>query len=188
MKKILLALALMAAAPQIQAKEKDAVLKEVLTLADNGRYQYESVVNIENVAKEEMYKRAKQWVIANLKTVDNNIQFDESEYTIVNNPIVTIKAAGGLTWAITRGAANFKVNLQFRDGRYKILVDNVSIYLEHGPGIPPNTFAYELLMKDRGSKAKTHVMKEVNEQINAIAVGIEQAVKGNPGNAANDNW
>lgn len=50
----------------------------------SGDAYYEEVVQLDNVKQADIYKRAKTWIIANFKTEDNNINFDEKEYQMVN--------------------------------------------------------------------------------------------------------
>src|SRR5262249_21175282 len=147
MKKVLyVALSLLAATPVLQAKEKEEI-KTVLVKDDaSGEYYYEGVVPVEGVSKEEMFKRAKQWILSNLKSADNNIQFDDKEWVINNEASTLINSAQGFGWVISRGYTNFKLNIQFKDGRYKLRIDNVIIYLEHGIAAPPNSGSYALLM------------------------------------------
>jgi len=189
MKKVLLiAGALFFVTPNMQAKDKEEDAKIVLVKNDSdGDYAYEEVVAVDGVSKEEMFKRAKQWIVANLKTVDNNIQFDDKDFVINNEASTIITASQGWGWVISRGSTSFKVHLAFKDGRYKFRIDNVTIYLEHGVAAPPNSGAYSLLMKDKDNKAKKHVVNDVNSQIGAVIDGVKNAIQ-TGGAAAKDNW
>jgi hypothetical protein len=184
MKKVLLlALTLMMVTPAIQAKDKEEDYKTVVAKTEDGNYQYEQVVTVEGVNKEEMFKRAKSWIIANLKTEDNNIRFDEADMSISNTATVIMKAASGFNWAITHGLVNFKLNLMFKDGRYKFAFDNIAVQAAYADGIV-ETLNYEQVQ--RNNKPAKHICKEVNEKLLQIATQLEKAIK--TGSTAKDNW
>lgn len=184
MKKLALILSLLAVIPGTEslAKEEKAAVEVVVKNA-SGSYSYENVVNVENVAKEEMFKRAKQWVLSNLKTGDNNIGVNEGNQTINNTATVVLAAGRGFNWAITHAVVNFKIQLEFRDGRYKFVFDNIVVQAAYADGIV-ETMAYETIT--RNNKPARHLKKEVDEKLSALASGLEAAVKG--GKTANDNW
>ncbi len=184
MKKLVLILSLLTIQPTIStfAKEKNDATEVVVKNAA-GSYTYEGVVTVENVSKEEMYKRAKQWVLSNLKTEDNNIGFNEENQTIINTASIVLKGGGGFNWAITHAVANFKIKLEFRDGRYKFVFDNIVVQAAYTDGIV-ETMAYETIT--RNNKPAKHIKNEVNEKLAALAQSLEATVKG--GNSSNDNW
>lgn len=185
MKKILLAIALLAAAPAVQAKGDDPEYKVVVVKNETtGAMAYEAVTNVEGVSKEEMFKRAKQWIIANLKTNDNNISFDASNLSINNTATLVLKPAGGFNWAITSGLINFKLQVQFKDRRYRILMDNIVVQTAYADGIV-ETMAYDQIQ--RNNKPAKHIKQEVNEKLLAVAQQLEAAIK-NGNIKSNDNW
>lgn len=192
MKKILLlAIALLTITPALIAKDKDKdeEVKIVLTKDESsGEYIYEDVITVENVAKEEMFKRAKQWILSNLKTSDNNIQFDEKELSIINDANLIIKQGGGYSSFIASGITNLKVTLFFKDGRYKIRFDNVIVHIERGNGYPTVITPYTSLMAERNSKGKTHVINETNIQLGAIISKLEAAIKNSDNATKKNDW
>lgn len=184
MKKLALIVSLLAIMPGTVtfAKEEKAPV-EVVAKNANGSYSYENVVNVENVAKEEMFKRAQQWVLSNLKTGDNNIGFNEGNQTINNTATIVLAAGRGLNWAITHAVVNFKIQLEFREGRYKFIFNNIVVQAAYADGIV-ETMAYETIT--RNNKPARHIKKEVNEKLSVLASSLAAAVKG--GKTANDNW
>ncbi len=184
-KVLLVVLSLMMASPVVQAKDKDEEYKVVVVKnAATGDYVFENVVNVEGVTKEEMFTRAKKWIIANFKTSDNNIQFDEANMSITNTATVVLKAASGFNWAITSGLVNFKLNLQFKDGRYKFVFDNIAVQCAYSDGIV-ETINYD--QAQRNNKPAKHIRKEVNEKLLAIEMQLENTIK-TGGDKAKDNW
>lgn len=183
MKKILLALALIAAVPAM-GKGDDPDYKIVVVKNEaTGASVYENVVNVEGVSKDEMFTRAKQWIVSNLKTDDNNIAFDAAGATINNTATLVLKPAGGFNWAITSGLINFKLHLQFKDGRYKFLFDNIVVQAAYADGIV-ETMGYEQIL--RNNKPAKHIKQEVNVKLEALAQQLEAAIKN--GTASKDNW
>lgn len=130
-----------------------------------------------------MFKRAKQWVLSNLKTGDNNIGFDDQNQTINNTATVVMNPGKGFNWAITHGLINFKIKLEFRDGRYKFVYDNIVVQAAYADGIV-ETMAYEIIT--RNNKPAKHIKTEVNEKLVALSQSLEAAVKG--AKSSNDNW
>lgn len=185
MKKIvwLILMPLMVTTSVVQAKDKEEEYKVVVAQGENGSYQYEQVVPVESVSKEEMFKRAKSWIIANMKTDDNNIQFDEAGMNITNTATLVMKPASGFNWAITHGLVNFKLHLMFKDGRYKFVFDNIAVQAAYADGIV-ETMGYDQVQ--RNNKPAKHIRKEVNEKLLGVATQLEQAIK--TGGKAKDNW
>jgi hypothetical protein len=186
MKKVLLVvMSLLMITPTMQAKDKEEEYKVVVVKNEaNGSYAYEQVVNVEGVSKEEMFSRAKKWIISNFKTNDNNIQFDETNLTIANTATVVLKVASGFNWALTSGLVNFKLNLQFKDGRYKFVFDNIAVQAAYSDGIV-ETVNYEQVQ--RNNKPAKHIRKEINEKLLAIATQMEEVIK-TGGGKGKDDW
>lgn len=185
MKKVLLVvLSLFMATPVIHAKDKEEEYKVVVVKDEpTGSYAYGQVVNVDNVSKEEMFTRAKKWIIANFKTGDNNIQFDEAGMNIANTATVVLKAASGFNWAITSGLVNFKLNLQFKEGRYKFVFDNIAVQCVYADGVV-ETVNYDHVQKN--NKPAKHIRKEVNEKLLSISMQLEEAIK--TGGKGKDDW
>lgn len=185
MKKLALIVSLLTIMPGTASFGKeDKNVVEVVVKNASGSYSYENVVNVGNVSKEEMFKRAKQWVLSNLKTDDNNIGFNEEQQTINSTATLVMTPGGGFSWTITHGLINFKLKLEFRDGRYKFVFDNIVVQAVFGGGGGVVTLPYEKLNKKQ--KPAKYMIDQVNEKLGALAMSLEAAVKGNK--SENDNW
>lgn len=126
MKKLMLMLGLVAMSMSAFAQDADQVFKKDEV---SGDYYYEEVVQVPGVKKEVMYDRAKKWVIANFKTADNNIKFDDAEFSIVNSAAIKIDKRMFTGIDIKDGAYDFKLHLWFKDDKYKVRVDNMMFYV-----------------------------------------------------------
>ena len=194
MKKILMiALAILPFIYTVNAKSKDEKeeFKEILVADEaTGEYYYEAVMPVENVDKEEMFKRAKTWVLSNLKTSDNNINADEKDLTIINTASVVLDQMKGFGWAITSGNIDFKLNIAFKDGKYKVRFDNVvinAVYLT-GNGSSLQTISYTQYAQKNKNKAARKFKEMVNGKMEAVATGIEKAIKEGNKSAAGKDW
>ena len=167
-------------------KEKNPI---VITKDETtGKYAYEKVIVVEGLSADEIFKRAKQHVISTFKTVDNNIQFDEENKYITNNANFLIENANGmagiLPWAVVNGFCNFKFNLQIKDGRYKIVIDDLIIKYTFSADAPPNIITYDKLSKKKWDE---HIRNDVNGKVASIAASLEAAIK-KEGKNASDDW
>jgi hypothetical protein len=177
MKKVLLvALSLLMMAPAIQAKDKDKEeVKIVLVKDDNSdEYYYEGVVTVEGVTKEEMFKRAKEWVLTRLKTSDNNIQFNDKDFSIINNATIVIDSwTKGIVF-YSGGYTNFKITLLFKDGKYKFRFDGL-MFLLNLQGAQPKSYSADLVP---GNKYNRHLIEENNKAFLNMSVELENKIKG----------
>lgn len=191
-KLLLLSLSLMLIAGTVTAKEKEKKeeFTEILVKDEaTGEYYYEAVVPVEQVSKEEMFKRAKSWVVSSLKTNDNNINADAAELSIVNTASVVLDQMKGFGWAITSGNIDFKLNVLFKDGKYKVRFDNIVINAAYltGQGTTLQTISYTQYAKTSGKNKASRKFKEmVNAKMEAVAKGLDNAIKN--GTAASKDW
>ena len=155
----------------------------VVTQQSGGGYAFDSVVTAEGQSKEQMYQRAKEWVIAHFKTDDNNVSYNAESSSITTTSTIVLKTGSGFNWSITHCICNFKLNIQFKDGRYRFVFDNIIVQAAYADGIV-ETLNYDDVQKNN-APAK-HIRREVNEKLAAIADQLAQAVQG--GNSDNNDW
>jgi hypothetical protein len=107
----------------VNAQETAFSLKKDET---SGDYYYEEVVSLGDMKQADIYARAKTWIIANFKTADNNIAFNEKEFTADNSAAVKIDEKKTMGWAIYEGFFDFKFHVWVKEGKYKFRIDNIS--------------------------------------------------------------
>lgn len=168
MKKVLLvALSLLMITPAMQAKDKEEEVKIVIVKEDNSdNYYYEGIVPVEGVTKEEMFKRAKQWVLSNFKTGDNNAQFDEQDLSIFNSPTIVLKSE--------QAFLNFKISILFKEGKYKFRFDNLVITAQ----INGRNYTNPYGPKRFGKGFFKNVMIESNQVLSALTLDLDNVIKG----------
>ena len=187
MKKILFfAAMLFVAAPNIHAKGDDEDVKIVLVKEENSdNYYYEGVVPVDGISKEEMFKRAKEWVLSNFKTGDVNTQFDEANLQIYNAPTIIIKVFPDCR-ACKDDYANFKLKLLFKDGKYKFRFDNVIV--NSNVLTIPATKSYNDVKMFPGSGVKYNrkIIEDINKAFFSFSVNLENAIKAT--GTKKDDW
>jgi len=175
---------------QSKDKKKNKELVEVLVDKElDGNYKFDSVFHVNNISKQEMYSRARKWVIANIKTNDNNIEFNDSEFYISTTPTIVIPPINiPFVGEIPRGWANFKFILEFKDNKYRLTMHNITIYVEYSrPILPPRTSSYNDFMATDGEKSiknggkgrfalDFYTIDEINKQIETLSSSINKAI------------
>lgn len=168
-KVLLIAMTLFFAAHIVKAQvqDKDAEVKTVIIKEENSdSYYYEDIVPVNNITKEEMFGRAKAWVLSTLKTVDNNVQFDEKEMSIYNSSTVLLKNANEYL--------NFKISILFKDGKYKFRFDNLIVSIPSSVGLFTKPYGPNMFAKGYSKKK----MKECNEILYSLSTNLENTIKG----------
>jgi len=88
---------------------------------NNGPYHYEKVWEVPGVSKDELYGRAKKWVLSNLKAGDQNQLDDKDKNEIHTATLLFItQDIGGMR----DQKLSFKLNFYFKEGKYRLEVGN----------------------------------------------------------------
>ncbi len=94
-----------------------------------GHLAYEKVVAVSNAKKEDLYAKVKAWVVENVKTVDNNILFDDKNFeTIITTPTIALENLKNSH--VVNQKVNFKLKIQFKDGKMKVTATSFIYYGE----------------------------------------------------------
>jgi hypothetical protein len=177
MKKVLLiALSLLMITSVIYAQDKDQVeeVKIVLVKEEGSdNYYYEGVVPVEGVSKEEMFKRAKEWVLSKFKTEDNNAQFDEQNLVILNSPTIVLEKYRGAPGDFLY----FKIKILFKDGKYKFRFDNLIVKSNTFPLEPPVSYNGVKMFTGRGAKYNPGVIRNVNHALLGLSAELDSMIK-----------
>jgi hypothetical protein len=174
MKKILLvAMTLFFAIPNMDAKGKEEVKLVLVKEENSNSYYYEGVVPIDGITKEEMFKRAKEWVLSTFKTEDNNAQFDEPNMVMFTSSTLALKVYK----AAKTDFVNFKLKVLFKDGKYKFRVDNVMVKTNMFFGYPPAPYNDTKMFVGAGAGYNRKLIEEINSALAGMVVGLENAVK-----------
>jgi|GEM_PF-1428700 len=119
-----------------------------------------------------MFERAKAFVLENFKTSDNNIQFNEKDLQIVNAGVIILE--GTKSNHPPQSYCNFKINIEFKEGRYKVKFDNIIVQPKYGY----EARAYENIRKN--NSFDKHLRKKVNEALPECSSKLERAIRNKP--------
>lgn len=163
------------------AEPSNAIVKET----NSNSYYYEEIINVENVTKEEMFERAKQWVLSNFKTGDVNSQFDDKNLNIYTSSTIFYEKYKS-TW--NADLLNFKLNISFKDGKYKVRIEDFIIKSNFYYADPPTPYDESTMFvkKVGGKKYKAWLIEQTNKMASSISTGLQNAVKGN--NKKDNDW
>ncbi len=102
--------------------------KPPLTLytTESGNFIMDTVINVNDVSKEELYKRAKDWVVSTVRTSDQNVIFDDTDFNEIRTDITL-----NLTKFAGINKVNFKLSVFFKDNKCRIITESF-IYLYIG--------------------------------------------------------
>jgi hypothetical protein len=142
----------------------------------NGDYYYEEVVPLANLKQTDIYQRAKTWVIANFKTADNNINFDDKEYSMINGTAVKIDAKKTMGWAIYEGLYDFKFHVWVKEGKYKFRIDNISynmFYASYPDGKKTKNGAYSDISDNKIGK---YLKEQADEKLAQVVAAFKKGM------------
>mgnify|MGYP001153032246 CR=1 FL=1 len=116
------------------------------------------VVNVEGATKTELYVRANNWMVSAFNNAESVIQFTDKETGTITGKYLL----GTVTQANQYGPANRAfaiIQIQVKDGASKIT-------------ITPDSFRYA-----KGNPYTLYTGEKAEEDINALMVSFEQAIK-----------
>jgi hypothetical protein len=187
MRNLLLILACMSLFSSLYAGDNDKSFTPIFVQdKSTGEYYYEEVVTATGAGKEELYNRAKKWIVANMKTADNNIIFDDNGHTIVNATGIVLDKKNFFTVIIQEGVMSFKFHVWCKDGRLKLRVDNIiyNVVLNHRSNtFSPHTWTYGDLNNNR---VGNNLKEQGNEKAAALIAMFKESVINN--SDVKDNW
>lgn len=146
----------------------------VLKPGEDGRLAFEKVVEVNGAGKDQLYTRMKAWVKENVKTEDNNIEFDDAgKELIVTTPTLALKDLK--MKHVTNQHVNFKLKLQFKEGRMRILASSFQYF-----GIDINRNIHTEPLEDVSFKRiMPNPLKQIgpifDETFSAFVAAIEKA-------------
>ncbi len=147
----------------------------------NGTYYYEEVIQLANNTQDELYAKAKKWIVANFKTGDNNLSEDAKEYSLVNSAAVKIDKKKKMGWAVYDGAADFKFHFWAKEGRYKIRIDNIAfqiLYASYPDGMKTKSETYSTLKEN--SKIDQYLKEQADEKLYSVLQAFKNGMTAAP--------
>lgn len=135
-------------------------LLEILPL-ENGKVVYTEIVKVDSVNKNKLYSRANKWIISRYKSAKDVIQLaDQDEGIIIG------KGNFGITYYSRRPLIDNTLQIEVKDGRYKITISNL-IYSD----IQGESFPVEKFPKSWTGKKK--LFRILDEKIKSIMIDLK---------------
>lgn len=103
---------------------------------NNGPYSYEMVYDMPGATKAELYKKAKSWVLSNLKAGAQN-QFDDNEQNEIHTT-VALAYPDNINSGMINQVVHFKLNLSFKENKYRLSATDF-VYQCNETGGAPHT-------------------------------------------------
>jgi hypothetical protein len=144
------------------------------------KFVYEAIVKVDSIKTEVIYNNAKEWIVRNLKSSDNNMSFDKESKTITSTGNMHLEDRGGLC-LYKEFNLNFKFSVFIKEGRYKYIIENfyISYYKDCSQGkISPVSGAFENL--DIGKKQNEKVFNEADIKFKSMISDLEKYIKSSP--------
>ncbi len=154
---------------------------------ETGKYKYEIVTQTEGISQEEIYKRAKEWMLRTLKTSDNMVSFDdESKSSLISTGNIFLESQGG--WcAWNQITLNFKISIYCKEGRYKTIIESFihNAIVNCGTTSSNSSTPLEDL---RQSKQGKRSLEDADNKIQAMLKEIETTIKSGNIGGVDDDW
>jgi hypothetical protein len=170
MKIVYLCLSMMFAIFWVPVLAQDAAEPPVTLNKTASGYTYEKIVDLPSVTKQQAYDRVKKWIVANLKTTDNNISFDD-----VDRNNIGTSAALILQSKHNILTARFKISFSFKDNKLKINASQFTMSSQ----VATVPFSEVLYI---GKKHTRETYEKFDEDFSAMINAIVEAAK------KDDNW
>lgn len=155
----------------------------------NDRYVFEKVETVPTLSKQEVYEKARKWTIRNLKSSDSNIELDDGSYSQLtstgNMPLSDFIFA--LVCYASNVNLNFKFNVFFKEGRYKVVFENMvfSITEKCDKSTQFNHYPLEKMPLTKKKQAKIH--SEIEENMQKLCFDLHQSITG-VNEEAEEDW
>ena len=117
--------------PALSLAQQAKPLLDAFPIKD-GKVYYERIVDIDSVSKTELFKRAKVWALSSFASQKSALQSEDKEIGLLNYKTYITEAFEnpkmyGIKLGPTYGKFWFTITFYFKEGRAKIVFDNVSI-------------------------------------------------------------
>lgn len=128
------------------------------------RIIYESVVHVDSVPASQLYDRAKEWMVRNLKSADNNNNLSDKESgSLTSTGNIKLEDRSNFGCRFTDFNLNFKLSVFVKEGRYKYIIENFyHSYLRQCSG---STYVKATTTPESGPFEKLDFTKNKNEKI-----------------------
>ena len=158
--------------------------------------QYESVINVDSVSKEDLFKRGEYFLVSVFKNPQKVIVLSDTEkgQLICKGafPYMQSKKIWG-GWENTKGTIDFKLSIYFKEGRYKYVIEDF-IHNANGDysfGIITNELEWSGKRKLNSKKWNSWIWNDLKKQTQTNSANLLTALKASmikPLETEKDDW
>ncbi len=157
----------------------------------NNVYSYQGVVKVDSATKQQLYFKAKAWILKTLKSTDNIVELDDKEFNSItaSGTIIMNKIGGNgpFSSSLDDAKLNFKVIVQFKEGKLKYAFENFTYSasrLVQGKYKGAVSSALENLDLDK--KEKEQVLNDVAAKMNILITSFKTDISNTLSKPKND--
>ncbi len=168
---LLAAIAITALALQPTMAQEHKEPPVTLVRTEGSGFTFEKIIDLPGVTKEQAYDRAKQWILNNFKTADNNTSFDDKGKDHINTS--TAMMLDKRKWWTDPPYVSFKFSISFKDNKMKINAAQFLISID-GLGYsnlnaaPFDDFKF-------AKKDKTFIYESFDQKFSATVAALQEA-------------
>ncbi|MCF8370557.1 MAG: DUF4468 domain-containing protein [Bacteroidales bacterium] len=161
------------------------------------KIKYSEVVEFDGMTKEQLYQKAKLWIVSTLKSGDNMVELDgTSSDQVVGTGNLLLDSVQNymVNWYYTKGQLNFKFIVFCKEGRLKYSVENILLSYQISQTSLKQVALEDLKIKPLSEKEKKKNEKKksfeeknipyLDSQIKALIADFLRSMK----KSDEDNW
>ncbi|MFA6152380.1 MAG: DUF4468 domain-containing protein [Chitinophagaceae bacterium] len=168
MKRLFVAIGILFSQPMFCSAVTGSDTTTVAVIKNGENFSFERVIQTPSQTKDVLYKKAKAWVLSTMKTADQNISYDEENFKIVNSGAKSIDPKkNSAAFLISEGYFNFKILFEFKDGKYRVKIDNFEIFTRANTGfqVKDKTRTYAELSDNKEGK---YIREQIDEKLTSL--------------------
>ena len=161
-----------------QKKKKESIIP---IDSSTNRFAYDGIVKEDSISQEELYKRAKLWMVTNLKSSDKMTSIDDQSHeSITGTGNLTLQTRSLMLAVIYEDAfVNFKMSIFLKNGKYRYRIENMTHSYDEktstGNG-GHTTSSRNSNLEETAMPKRQKLYTEVNEKFLALIASLKTAM------------
>ncbi len=189
---LLVAMLLALAVLGVKARDKNKVPAPPLPWTNDNKIEYQEVVPMEGMARDELYRRAKAWVVETYNSAQNVIQLDDpANGELIVKGLDKTPAYGP---ALLRCVRTIKhtLTIEVKDGRYRYTLADFRVIIPGGVGDSAALEVYAFLYPGNPRTPKSgveyaHLPNAVSEMVESMLASLKAGMN-KPSMAQDKSW
>ncbi len=134
-----------------------------------GNLKLEEVVRIQSLSQEELFQKAKSWILETLKPSDNLVYIDAGNQRMV--------ATMNRLLDDRNTSVSYKITLAFKDGRYKYTIDRLFYtYVQNWFNTGAIDVAIPLESMKFTDRKKAKIYNQINRELRPFVTAMKQSM------------